>query len=294
VTTPPYAVVVVLHNSEPDLQRLLASLATADPAPARVVVVDAGSTDAGPERARTAGCEVIVAGDVGFGAANNAAIAQLAEPVTILLNPDVVVTAPGSLGALACLATEQDALHVPRLLNLDGSVQDSAHLRPGSPAALAAALLPARLLPRALVPWRARGTTVVGWAIAAAVAARSDRLRALGPFDAAEFLFYEDLDLCLRAQATDVPTVLHPSIVMTHRGGHATRPAYGGEPYELLARRRRTVVQATLGSRAVVWDDLAQAAGFLRSAALRGLLRKGASRPLRQLRALVTARRRQR
>lgn len=288
---PPYAVVVVLHNSDEDLDRLLASLSGTAPAPARIVVVDAGSTDGGPERARAAGCQVVLAGDVGFGAANNAGMERVEEPVTILLNPDIVVTDPASLGVLAHLAYERDALHAPRLMNTDGSVQDSAHLRPGSLAALGAAMLPERLLPRPLVPWRARETTEVGWAIAAALAARTDTLRALGPFDAEQFLFYEDLDLCLRAQHASCPTILHPSVVMVHRGGHATRPAYGGEPHELLARRRRAVVGASLGARAVARDDRTQALGFLRSAAIRGLLRQGADRPRDQLRALRAARR---
>lgn len=291
IATPPYAVVVVLHNSDEDLRRLLASIAAADPPPSRIVVVDAGSADAGPDRARAAGCEVVIAGDVGFGVANNAAMTHIEEPVTILLNPDIVVTDAGSLGALARLAEARNALHAPRLLNVDGSVQDSAHLRPGSASAIAAAFLPARLLPRRLAPWRRHRTSVVGWAIAAAIAAGTGTLKQLGPFDADAFLFYEDLDLCLRAAAADVPTVLHPHVVLTHRGGHATGPAYGGEPHELLARRRRSVVGSALGPRAVRADDLAQAVGFARSATFRGLLRRGAARPLAQLRALRTVRR---
>lgn len=286
----PYAVLVVLHDSDRDLQQLLASLQRADPKPARIVVVDAGSSDGGPERARAAGCEVVLAGDVGFGAANNAGIAEITEPVTLLLNPDVVVDDPASLGLLVAHAGARDALHAPRLLNADGSIQDSAHLRPGSAQALVAALLPSRVLPRRLAPWRARTTRPVGWAIAAAIAARTDTLKRLGPFDASAFLFYEDLDLCLRAERMGIATVLHPAIALTHRGGHATGPAYGGEPHELLARRRRSVVLAALGPRAAMADDAAQAIGFLRSAAIRGLLRRGAGRPRAQLRALRRAR----
>jgi GT2 family glycosyltransferase len=284
-----YAVVVVLHNSEDDLSRLLVSLATADPVPTRIVVVDAGSEDHGHELARAAGCEVIDAGNVGFGAANNAGVELVKEPVTILLNPDIVVDTPGTLGALAALADSHDALHSPRLLNPDGSVQDSAHLRPGSAAAVTASLLPARMLPDRLVPWRGASSAHVGWTIAAAVAGRTGTLKRLGPFDPAQFLFYEDMDLCLRADRADVPTLLHPSLSLTHRGGHSTGPAYGTEPYELLAVRRREVV-AQLGRGALLRDDLAQALGFLRSAVLRGLLRRGAERPLAQLRALRTAR----
>src|SRR5205085_172986 len=79
-------------------------------------------------------------------------------------------------------------------------------------------------------PYRAERPRSVGWAIAACVAARSDVLRRLGPFDPAQFLFFEDMDLCLRARAAGIPTVLDPSVGVRHLGGHATRPAYAGEP----------------------------------------------------------------
>ena len=287
-----YSVVVVLHDSEDYLRRLLASLERADPAPEQVVVVDAGSADEGPRLARAAGCLVIEAGDVGFGAANNAGITEVTAPVTLLLNPDIVVTDASALGALASAAERVDALHVPRLLNPDGSVQDSAHPAPGSGSALLAALLPARVLPARAAPWRARASRPAGWAIAAAVAARTATLRDLGPFDPAQFLFFEDLDLCLRADSRGIPTLLDPSVALVHRGGHSTGPAYGGEPHDLLARRRREVVGANLGRRALVRDDAIQTLTIARSLLLRTLTGGAPQRPRAQLRALRAARRR--
>ena len=91
----------------------------------------------------------------------------------------------------------------------------------------------------------------VGWAIAACVAAPTALLRRLGPFDPGAFLFYEDMDLCLRARAAGVPTVLHPEVVVRHLGGRSTARAFGGEAFDLQARRRREVVGARLGARAL-------------------------------------------
>jgi N-acetylglucosaminyl-diphospho-decaprenol L-rhamnosyltransferase len=284
------AVVTVLHDSAGDVVRLLDSL----PSGVRVVAVDAGSADDGAALAAARGAEVVDAGDVGFGAANNAGLERVREEVTVLLNPDVVVL-DAALDRLAALAAAHDALHAPRLLNADGSVQRTAHPVPGAAVALLPAVVHPRALPRALReradPWRAEATREVGWAIAAALAARTATLRALGPFDPAQFLFYEDLDLCLRARARGVPTVLHPDIAMLHRGGHSIGAAYGGEPYELLARRRREVVRADLSARAVTLDDAAQALTFATRAAARGLLRRDARRERAQLRALRVARR---
>jgi GT2 family glycosyltransferase len=149
--------------------------------------------------------------------------------------------------------------------------------------------LPAPLRERA-EPHRADAPRTVGWAIAAAVIARTSTLRDLGPFDPVDFLFYEDLDLCLRARARGVPTELHPEIRLLHAGGHATGPAFGGEPHELLAARRRAVVGARLGPRALALDDAAQALTFATRAAARRALRRDAGREVDQLRALLRAR----
>jgi N-acetylglucosaminyl-diphospho-decaprenol L-rhamnosyltransferase len=290
------AIVVVLHDSAEDLRRLLGSLAAVAPEP-QVVVVDAGSSDDGPRLARDWGAEVVEAGDVGFGAANNAGVARVEGSVTLLLNPDVVVRDAAVVERLARHARREDALHVPRLLNPDGSVQRSAHPVPGRPGALLPALVHPRALPAPLrhhaEPWRADAPDdrPVGWAIAAAVAARTETLRRLGPFDPEQFLFFEDMDLCLRARAAGVATLLHPSLAMEHRGGHSTGPAYGGEPHALLARRRREVVGANLGARALAWDDAAQALTFTARAGARRLLRRDAGRERAQLDALRAARR---
>jgi N-acetylglucosaminyl-diphospho-decaprenol L-rhamnosyltransferase len=289
-------IVVVLHDSADDLRRLLGSLTAVAPAP-QVVVVDAGSVDDGPQVARDWGAEVIEAGDVGFGAANNLGVERVDGSVTLLLNPDVVVHDLKVIEKLARHARREDALHVPRLLNPDGTVQRSAHPVPGGGGAFLPALLHPRALPGPMRlradPWRAEGDEQpVGWAIAAAIAARTDTLRRLGPFDPAQFLFFEDLDLCLRARAAGVPTILHPDLTLEHRGGHSTGPAYGGEPHELLARRRREVIGANLGGRAVALDDAAQALTFATRAAARAVLRRPAGRERAQLRALRAARRR--
>jgi N-acetylglucosaminyl-diphospho-decaprenol L-rhamnosyltransferase len=290
-----FTAVVVLHDSRPDLGRLLASLARYLRSAPQLVVVDTGSQDGGPDLAERHGAEVIrLEGNPGFGAANNAGVARARHDVTVLLNPDVELL-DGGLAGLVAQARAREGLHVPRLLNADGSIQRSAHPVPGRAAALLPALVHPRALPArarlAADPWRAPSEREVGWAIAAALAARTATLRGLGPFDPEHFLFYEDLDLCLRARAVGVPTVLHPTIALRHAGGHSTRPAFGGEPLELLARRRRAIVGGRLGARALALDDAAQAATFATRWAARCALRRDAAREAAQLAALRAARR---
>ena len=279
-----FTVVTVLHESAVELPRLLRSIdAHLEPRP-QVVVVDSGSTDGGPELARRAGAEVIeLEGNPGFGAASNAGVRRARHEVTALVNPDCELLDAG-LAALAARAAAGGALRVPRLLNADGSIQRSAHPVPGRATALLRAALPGPLLPQ---PHRARRTRTVGWAIAACLVARTELLARLGPFDPDAFLFYEDLDLCLRARAAGVPTVLHPDVRVRHEGGRSTERAFGGEPFELQARRRRAVVEARLGGRALRLDDAAQALTF----GVRAAVNRERARNLAALKALRAARR---
>lgn len=292
----PFTVVVVLHDSAAELRLLVESLARHAPE-AELVVVDSGSREEeGARVAEAAGARVVLRPDnPGFGAANNDGVALARTGVTLLVNPDVIVH-DGALQALAEAARTQDALHVPRLRGADGEVQRSAHPRPGTLRELLPAVVHPSVLPRRLRehadPWRREvaGPVPVGWAIAACVAARTQTLRELGPFDPDAWLFYEDLDLCLRADATGRPTLLHPGIAVTHTGGHSTGPALGGAAL-LQARRRREVVRARLGRRALLLDDAAQGLTFTTRAGARLALRRDARRELAQLRALRAARR---
>ena len=280
-----FSVVTVLHESAADLARLLDSLALLPDRP-ELICVDTSSRDDGAALAEQWGAEVVELEDnPGFGTANNAGLERVAHDVTVLLNPDCVLLGPG-LAELADRVRARDALHAPRLLNADGTLQRSAHDVPGGRLAYIAAVVPPRVLPRPLrerlEPFRAASEREVGWATGACLAARTATLRRLGPFDPAQFLYAEDLDLCLRAQAAGVPTILHPDVGLVHRGGHAS----ADEPFALKARRRREVIAANLGAAPLRRDDIAQAATF----ALRAAVGRDRARNRAQLAALRAAR----
>jgi GT2 family glycosyltransferase len=289
-----FAIVTVIHDSEAELRGLLDSIDRhLDPRP-RVVVVDSGSGDGGAALARERGAEVVeLGGNLGFGAGNNAGIGLVREPVAALVNPDVELLDDG-LARLADLALTREALFVPRLLNPDGTVQDSAHPLPGTVEGFVPAVLPRPLLPpplrRRYEPWRSESTREVGWAIAACVASRTDLLKRLGPFDPEAFLFYEDMELCLHARAAGAPTILRPEIRLRHLGGTSTDRALGREALDLHARRRREVV-GKRGRVALALDDASEAATFGLRAAARRLTGRGGEIERARLDALRRARR---
>ena len=289
-----FSLVTVIHDSADDLERLLASVERRlNPQP-RVFVADSGSTDGGADVARRHGATLIdLGGNRGFGAGCNVALEQVADPVTALVNPDVELLDDG-LARLAREAGSARALLVPRLLNSDGSTQDSAHPTPGTVESLVPAAVPRFLLPEALrrryEPWRSDRPRPVGWAVAACLVAPTRLLRELGPFDPRIFLFYEDLDLCLRAADAGVPTLLRPHVTVRHRGGTSVGRALAGRDAAMRARRRREVM-AGRGRARLALDDVGQAVTFGTRAAGRTLLRRGGAYERRQLAALRAARR---
>jgi N-acetylglucosaminyl-diphospho-decaprenol L-rhamnosyltransferase len=285
-----FAIVTVIHDSERELPGLLDSIALLPEPRPRVIVVDSGSADGGPALAADRGAEVVsLGGNLGFGAGCNAGIERVTEPVTAFVNPDVELPDDG-LARLARDAVAGGALLAPRLLNPDGSVQDSAHPLPGGLDALVPALLPRRFLPVRYEPWRSERPRVVGWAVAACILGRTDELRSLGPFDASAPLFYEDLDLCLRARRAGMPTILRPDVAVRHLGGASTRRALAEErDLELRARRRREVM-AEEGRVPQALDDLSEGLTFAVRGAAKGLVGRGGIER-RRLRALLRVRR---
>ncbi len=294
------ALVTVLHDSRREVEALLDSVRRHLP-DAHVVAVDSGSTDGGPDRVRelAPGATVIeMEGNVGFGAANNAGVAAVNTPVTVLLNPDTEVL-DGSLADLAAevlRADRTERILAPLVLQADGEREDSAHPEPGSFADLARAAAPAAALPRAarvlIEPWRSDTPVRVAWATGCCLVARTETFRGLGPFDESIFMYAEDTDLGLRARDAGVETWFWPTARVVHHRAHASARVFGGEPFELLAERRRDVVLRRRGRLRALIDGLLQLATFANRYALKWILGRPAERERRQIAALLRAYRR--
>jgi N-acetylglucosaminyl-diphospho-decaprenol L-rhamnosyltransferase len=285
--------VTVTRNSSSDLARLLASVDHRLPG-IRVVVVDNASADdtAAIARRHPAAELYALASNTGFAYACNRGVAAVSTATVALVNPDVELV-DDSLLALAHEALRADRparLLAPRVLNRDGSLQDTVHALPGSAADLAFALVPPAALPgrlgQALAPWRSRQPRRVGWSVGCAVVGRTSTLRTLGPFDERLFLYGEDLALGLRARSAGIETWLWPHARVIHDRATASDREFGSEPFDLLARARHQAVALHLGQRAAMRDDAVQALTFASRAALRRAVRRSASRERRQLEAV--------
>ncbi len=292
------SIVTVTHDSAAQLAALIESAHRHLPG-AELIVVDCASSDATLAVARShAGVRVLALGvNVGFGRACNAGTREATRPVTALLNPDVRLL-DGSLELLArrSLSPGGEALLLaPRVLNPDGSLQDTVHPLPGSPADLIRSLMPPAAVPGPagvpLAPWRALEPRPVGWAVGCALVARTQTLSRLGPFHESLFLYGEDLELGLRARRSGIRTWLEPAAVVVHDRAHSTRAEFGGEPFERLARARHDAIRLARGPLSAAFDDGSQAVTFASRLALKRLLGRAAGRERRQLGAVLAARR---
>ncbi len=284
------ALVTVTRNSAGELTTLLTSLQRWAPG-AAVVVVDCASSDDTVAVARAAGARVLaLAENAGFGRGCNLGLDLVDAPATALVNPDIELI-DNSLATLAARLADADRLLAPRIVYPDGSLQDSVHPLPGSAADLVRALVPPAAVPGALgttlAPWRARIARRVGWAVGAALVARTETLRRLGPFDERIFLYGEDMDLGLRAARAGVETWFRPEATVIHHRAHSSAREFGGEPFAALAQTRHDVIARRLGPRAARRDDRAQTVTFRSRRALKLALGRDAERELRQLRALA-------
>ena len=290
--------VTVIHNSAPDLSRLLTSVSRHMPA-AQVIVVDSGSSDPGPTIASLwegSAQLITLDGNLGFGAGCVAGIELADRQVTALINPDVELI-DSSLDTLAkSLAStgSPNQLLTPSLIHADGQLQDAVHPLPGAGAEVLRAAIPASALPQQIAslaePHRAQRPTKVGWAVAACLLGRTETLRELGPFDPTVHLYAEDLDLCLRAAKLGVETWYRPDARVIHREAHSSTQVYGGEPSLLLAERRRKVVEARLGSETLRRDDRIQLMTHTNRLLIKRLLGRPATLERARIAALRQAR----
>lgn len=154
----------------------------------------------------------------GFARAVNEGIRLSRGEWILLLNPDMTAL-PGFLEA-ALSAAERMAAEEPRagivglgLLNSEGTQQRST-----GPFPTLFSTLWRRMLPRALRKYHmgTQGRKTVPWTSGCCLLARRACLEDLGGLDGDFFLYYEDVDLCLRAWKAGWQVWHEPAVCLTH------------------------------------------------------------------------------
>ncbi len=195
------SVIVVTFNSAHCIAGLSAAIADFD----RIIIADNGSHDdtIAEVRQRLPQAQLLMNPvNLGFGAANNRALAAVTTPYALLINPDCLPNPGFSAGlAKAAAAFPDAAIIAPHLIRRGGELELSYRWpdslwRSGGPAA--------------------SGPCCVGFVSGAAMLLNMDVMRTVGFFDETFFLYYEDEDLCQRVFDRHLQIVVVPDIQLTH------------------------------------------------------------------------------
>ena len=241
-------VVIVNWNGGKDLEDCLAQLLRQSLPPARILLMDNGSTDGSAERAeQTPGVTVRKLGaNLGFAAANNRALAECDTELVVLLNPDAFAEADwlarlvGAAHAhpdVAAFGSRQMAHGLPGMLDGIGDVYHMSGLvwRDGHGRAYRATDSKAKAI---FSP------------CACAALYRRDALFEAGGFDEDFFCYVEDVDLGFRLRLAGHAS-LYVADAVVHHVGSATS---GGKHSDFAVYH---------GHRNLVWSYIKNMPGVL-------------------------------
>jgi N-acetylglucosaminyl-diphospho-decaprenol L-rhamnosyltransferase len=242
------AVVLVTYESAEDLAACLGSLpAAAGPHELEVVVVDNASRDASAEIARRLGVKLLEnPANLGLSRAIDIGAAATAAPWLLLVNPDTRL-APGSLPRMLETAGADPTIGCvgPHLRNSDGSEYPTGRRFPsiliGAAHAALGTVWPGNPATRRyhLADLDRSRPVAVDWVSGACMLVRREAYEAAGRFDAGYFMYFEEMDFCLRLAKAGWRVVYDPGAEVTHILGGSTRRA----PYRKVWNHHRSALR---------------------------------------------------
>ncbi|HJT22342.1 MAG TPA: glycosyltransferase family 2 protein [Nitrospira sp.] len=261
-----FAVIIINHNTRPELDACLSSLPRKDLS--HVIVVDNDSIDGSAGMVTEKYPWVSLHANktnVGYGAAANQAIAECTSEYLLLLNSDTRLQA-GAIPSLGRYLGDHPraAIVGPRLVNEDGTLQASCYSFPTpidtilENSAIAVFLgqwIRNRIPGIRRLYWRTwphDAARLVPWVKGAALAIRRKAFQEVGGFDISFFMYFEDADLCWRLRQAGWEIHFAPVTTVTHVGGASTAQVRSEMAVQLLQstdlfyRRHRSRVTLVL------------------------------------------------
>ena len=227
------SICIVNWNTRELLRHCLVSI-YADPAAAgwEVLVVDNASGDDSAAMVEAHFPQVRLfpsQENLGFVGGHNLALQEATGRYLLLLNSDTRV-ARGALGVLVdFMEVNQEAGIVgPKLLNGDGSLQLSCGVAPSLWSEFINKLLLHNLFPFfKLGGWHHGEIREVGWVSGACLLIRRTVVEQVGLLDPGIYMFYEDLEWCMRIRRKGWKIFYQPHSQVYHLGGQSTRKNLG-------------------------------------------------------------------
>ena len=200
----------------------------------QIIVVDNASTDESPAMVEREFPEVeLIRSEInlGFGPANNLGFQSARGRYIVLLNSDAFLCQGSLQRSVAHMdATPTAGLGGGRLTGRDGSWQPSARMFPSVfsdlivLSGLAARFPRSRFFGHADRTWaNPMDASEVDWVPGAYAIIRAEALRTVGFFDPRFFLYFEEVDLCMRIKQKAYSIWYWPDVTVMHIGGESSR-----------------------------------------------------------------------
>ena len=228
-------VIIVSWNVCDDVLQCIASVYRNSPSsPFGIILVDNQSSDNTVALVREQYPAVrIIENDcnLGFAAANNMGIKQAAGEYILFLNPDTIVQ-PRALDMLLNYMQEHPDVGIcgPQILNPDMTIQRSVRRFPTFKAIFYrfTVLKYLGLFRSYFYQWTMRAfdhTEEVSaeQLIGAALMAQTKLVKELAGFDERFFMYYEEVDLCLRIKNAGFQVIFYPVPKIVHLGGQSAK-----------------------------------------------------------------------
>ena len=187
------------------------------------LVIDNNSDDDSSKVASSLGAEVIkLSRNLGFSAANNIGLASAKGKYVLFANPDLTVQTQ-DLSKLSSYIDKTSGLVSPQLINSDFSLQPNGRGRASLINKVLSRLGVSRIT-NSYFKYALPGQEVqVSWLMGAAIAGKKSTFTSLGGWDEKFFLYYEDSDICYRANALGLPITVIGDCRWVHGWARETR-----------------------------------------------------------------------
>jgi GT2 family glycosyltransferase len=245
--------IILNWNNYPDTLKCLASLEQVQDPPYHAIVVDNGSEDGSEQvlRDRYPGLQIIQTGrNLGYAGGNNAgirhALAQGADYVCIL-NNDVAVE-PGFLRLLLVALQQKPAIGIATPLIAE-DVEGGRVWALGSAVDWRTATVTRCHAGEPVASWRQLEPFEVEIASGAAMMVKREVLERTGLLDESFFLYYEEVDWCLRARQAGYQVLAVPSAVVWHKVSATLGKTSPIIDYYMLRNHLHLIVQHWSGVR---------------------------------------------
>ena len=235
--SPPYASVVLLAYNTRDL--VLSCLDRWCPEALRegwqVLVVDNGSEDGTAQAVaeRFPSVQLLRSSrNLGYAAGNNLGLRKASGEAIVLLNSDVVVDIQALRALVVALAEQADVGALSAgLVTAEGMPQAFAFGAEPRLSYLLLRCLRALLRLGPLHPWDIDHAIDVDWVSGACLCVRRRTIEQVGLLDERFFLYFEDVDWCLRMHRAGWRVVYDPRAPVIHLGGASQSGRVGSDLY---------------------------------------------------------------